>query len=46
MLFLSGTMDENVFSNVPYIMASLEDFSNYVLTYFREPTDALYGRRL
>ena len=35
MLLLSGTMDENVFSNVPHIIASLEDLPNYVLAYFR-----------
>ena len=28
-------MDENVVSNVPYIMGSLEDLPNYVFTYFR-----------
>ena len=33
MLFFSGTMDENVVSNVPRIMASLEDLSNYMLAY-------------
>ena len=35
MLFFSGTMDENVVSNVPDIMASLKDLSNYMLVYLR-----------
>ena len=35
MLLSSGTMDKNVVSNVPRIMASLEDLSNHMLAYFR-----------
>ena len=34
MLLSSGTMDKNVVSNVPRIMASFEDLSNYMLAYF------------
>ena len=40
MLLSSGTMDKNVVSNVPRIMASLEDLSNYMLAYF-----GAFGRR-
>ena len=31
MLLSSGTMDKNVVSNVPRIMASLEDLPDYML---------------
>ena len=35
MLPFSGTMDENVVSNVPHIVASFEDLPNYMFAYLR-----------